>query len=537
MTTRARAPLTPTLLAAALAGMVVYAGVHWGALVAGGSDSYGYVSEAALLLRGELTVNQEDVVRPSPWPLANHTWAPLGYRPSPSVRSAIVPVYAPGLPLLMALLEIPLGFCGAFLVVPLSGGLAIWCTYALGRRMFGSPRIALAGAVLVATSPVFLYQLMNAMSDVPVAAAWTLALYLAAADWPLASGVAMAVTLAIRPNLVLLPVVIAVWFLVRQWRQDRSAAIRTALRFSVGVLPSIVGIAWLYAHLYESAWTSGYGSLTDLYSFAFLATNLRQFAEWFAEVELPLLVIVLLATIVRPAFPRSPIPHARILLGGTILAVLLSYVFYQPFDVWWYLRFLLPMWPVMMLLTAAALEGLALRWWPSRRVIVAGLAVALLTSQGLATAVNRGAFGLGAGERRYIDIARFVAGYTEPAAVILAMQHSGSLRLYAGRLTLRYDVLDPEWLDRTVDYLQSIGRKPYFVLDGFEVEAFRTRFAGTSRLGALAWPPMATRGTIAVYDPIDQRPGSTPIAIPPSSIPRGEWCDTPQTAPPVLRMK
>jgi hypothetical protein len=230
-------------------------------------------------------------------------------------------------------------------------------------------------------------------------------------------------------------------------------------------------------------------------------------------------------------------PSAPVLLGGTIATVLLSYVFYQPFDVWWYLRFLLPMWPVMMLLTAATLEGMARRWFPSRRAMVVGMTAVILASRGVATAHSRGAFGLGIGERRYIDLARFIAGYTPTDAVIVTVQHSGSLRLYAGRLTLKYDVLDPEWLDRTVDYLQSIGRRPYFVLDGPEVEAFKARFGKASRLGALAWPPMATRGSIAVYDPIDQRPGSTPIAIAQTSIPRGEWCDLPQTAPPVLRMK
>ena len=46
----------------------------------------------------------------------------------------------------------------------------------LGRRLFGAPGTALWGAALVASSPAFLYQLMNAMSDVPVMAAWTLAL-------------------------------------------------------------------------------------------------------------------------------------------------------------------------------------------------------------------------------------------------------------------------------------------------------------------------------------------------------------------------
>ena len=58
----------------------------------------------------------------------------------------------------------------------------------LGRRVFDAPGVALWGAALVATSPVFLYQLMNAMSDVPVTAAWTLALVLAVSGWPLAAG-------------------------------------------------------------------------------------------------------------------------------------------------------------------------------------------------------------------------------------------------------------------------------------------------------------------------------------------------------------
>ena len=89
--------------------------------------------------------------------------------------AAIVPLYAPGLPLLMALGQAIFGFCGAFFVVPLCAALTIWLTYAVGRRVFDRPGIALWGAALVAASPVFLYQSMNAMSDVPVTAACTTA--------------------------------------------------------------------------------------------------------------------------------------------------------------------------------------------------------------------------------------------------------------------------------------------------------------------------------------------------------------------------
>ena len=108
------------LAAGMLALAVLYAGVRWGALVAGGSDSYGYVSQAGYWQRGSVVV-QEDVIRPSPWPGAALTWAPLGYRPYPNRPDAIVPLYAPGLPLLMALCQLIAGYCGAFLVVPLCG--------------------------------------------------------------------------------------------------------------------------------------------------------------------------------------------------------------------------------------------------------------------------------------------------------------------------------------------------------------------------------------------------------------------------------
>src|SRR5262249_794882 len=182
---------------------VLAAGLRWGAMVAGGADSYGYISQAALWHRG-LPIVRQDVVGASPWPDPAETWAPLGYRPSPHERGAIVPIYPPGLPLLMALFQTIGGFCAAFLVVPISGALTVWLTFVLGRRVVGAAGVALWSAVLVSTSPVFLYQLMNAMSDVPVTAFWSLALVLAIIGRPLASGLAASIAIAIRPNLVVL---------------------------------------------------------------------------------------------------------------------------------------------------------------------------------------------------------------------------------------------------------------------------------------------------------------------------------------------
>ena len=125
-------------LAAGLLAIVVIAiAVQFGSTVAGGSDSYGYVSQAGLWRGGQLTVDQDLAAR-VPWPLAIETLAPLGYRPAPGRPNAVVPIYPAGLPLLMALFQLVGGYCAAFLVVPGCGALTVWLTYALGRRLSAS---------------------------------------------------------------------------------------------------------------------------------------------------------------------------------------------------------------------------------------------------------------------------------------------------------------------------------------------------------------------------------------------------------------
>jgi hypothetical protein len=529
--------LVASVTAALLAIVTAGAGVRWGAMVAGGADSYGYVSQAGYWQRGGVVV-QEDVIRPSPWPGAALTWSPLGYRPSPRQVDAIVPLYAPGLPLLMALGQLVAGFCGAFFIVPLCGGLTIWLTFALGRRVFDAPWIALWGAGLLTCSPVFLYQLMNAMSDVPVTAAWMLALVLALSRRPFSAGLAMSAAIAIRPNLAPLAAVLVAWLAVTEGsRGGWSRAASECARFIVGVAISVIGIALFNARVYESAMTSGYGTTSDLYALRYFSTNVRQFAEWTADVETPIVALAALFFAMPGLLPPPRVANARLLLGGSLLVVLLSYVFYQPFDVWWYLRFLLPMWPILMLLTAAGTESIVRRFLRPVYSFAITAAVLLCAWHGIRTAVDRSVFDLGRSERRYIDVARFIASHTDPGAVIFSVQHSGSLRLYADRLTLRYDALDPLWLDRAIAHLQAAGRHPYYVLDGAESAAFRDRFGASSHLGTLDWPPMATLGaTIAVYDPLDRRADASPLAI---ASTRGTHalCDPPYSWPPVLRMK
>jgi hypothetical protein len=116
-------------LAISLSVAILALGVAWGTFAASGSDSYGYVSQAELWLRGQVRVPQPWTTD-LPWPAVTLTFAPLGYRPA-TVPHTIVPAYPSGLPLLMAAASVTAGPTGPFYVVPLLGALAVWLTYRL----------------------------------------------------------------------------------------------------------------------------------------------------------------------------------------------------------------------------------------------------------------------------------------------------------------------------------------------------------------------------------------------------------------------
>jgi len=547
---RAFASLSTTQASLATAVVAVLAGaasVHFGSTVVGGADSYGYLSQAGLWQQRELLI-RGDIIRQSPWPLAIETWAPLGYRPAAGRIDAVAPLYPPGLPILMAGVQRVFGYCGAFFIVPLATAAAVALTFLLGVGVFARPTPSFWAAALVAASPAFLFQSMNPMTDVPVVAAWTLVLVLAVADRPLAAGLAMALALAIRPNLVLIAAAVGVWIALRDWRAWRSNGqmpVRT-LRTIVGVAPAVIGIAWFNRYLFGSPLVSGYGSLDSLYALSHVSKNVSQFTTWLFETETPIVLASVLFFVAPRWVGETRAPFPRVLVGGVMLAVALSYVFYLPFDGWTYLRFLLPMWPVLMLSIAVALEAAARRWVAIHAgagalpQLLALACVALAVWRGVGIASERGTFDLWRGERKYADIGRYLSDHTGARAVILSFQHSGSIRLYADRLTMRWDQLDVAWLDRAIEYLISVGRHPYIVVDGDEAQLFRELFGTQNQLGRLDWTPMAAlprRQPVMIFDAGDRRARQTETIADSGEGSAGWRCIQPQRWPPRLRME
>ena len=166
------------------------------------------------------------------------------------------------------------GHAASFLVVPLTGGLLVWSTFLIGRRL-GSDRLGLAGAWLVATSPTFLMMFKSQMSDVPAAAFWTLATYWifgATVRSAVTAGVAASLAILIRPNLLPLAAVLAGW---TAFSSQRSRLVA----FALATLPGCVIVAALNNRLFGSPLTSGYGELSALFSAGNIDDTISSYVE------------------------------------------------------------------------------------------------------------------------------------------------------------------------------------------------------------------------------------------------------------------
>ena len=68
------------------------------------------------------------------------------------------------------------------------------------------------------------------------------------------------------------------------------------------------------------------------------------------------------------------------------------------------------------------------------------------------------------GESVYYSTGRYLRRVLPKNAIILSMQHSGTLRMYGERLTMRYDWLEGPWYQRALETLVAKGYRPYLVL-------------------------------------------------------------------------
>jgi hypothetical protein len=497
----------PAACAAAIVTIAV--GWSWGTHVAGGSDSYCYLNEAELLASGQLRELQP-LATDVPWPNATWSCVPAGHAPAAGAAGAVVPICPAGYPLMMAAARFIAGRPGMFAVVPALGGLAVWFVFVLTRRL-GGPVAGITGAVLVAASPVFLYQVVQPMSDVPALSLWLASLLVAwrAVERPgwrnaVLAGAMTGAAVLVRPNLVPLAAIVGLWVSAAPGATLRSRVVPAAA-FGAALVPFALLVMLIQNAMYGAPLKSGYGDLGALFTADHVLPNLVRYPRWLLETQTPFIALALVAPWASGS--RATRSGAPWCLLAFVAATIACYLPYVVFDAWWYLRFLLPALAVVLSLSAAVAVGAIARLPLPWRAPVLGVAAGTLVIAYVTIAAHRQVFELRQLESRFRTAGEYVEAHLPADAVVLTVHQSGSVRFYSGLPTIVWAEIDSAALDRALDYLRSRNRRPYLLFETWEEPQFRQRFAATSAIGRLEWPPLAEIDRdVRIYDPAQYAP-------------------------------
>ncbi len=433
--------------------------------VPGGSDNSGYFNEARLLAHGRVHTPMRTLAG-IPAAEVPYLYVPLGFKPAGGADGQLVPTYPPGLPLLLVSASSIAGWDHAgdlVLIIHSLAGLAL--VFALGRACGLPGAWALAGAAILAASPLYLFTSLQALSDVP-AAAWATAAVVAAmrsrerTGWALASGACISVGLLIRPNnfLIAIPVVIAMGLSPR----------RVAL-MALGSLPGVLAFMAINRAAYGSPLEVGYGAIGNEFHTSLIFGTLGFYVRW-----LPLLLspVVLFAPSILALLGRAP--RLTCVLASWALAYGGFFSAYRwTHEQWWFLRFLLPAAPAL-IVSGLLVPYLWLEWVKELRprALARLLPLFLIPACICVELGQSGPFGearsIGHGERKYGRVSRWLSDHAPKDSAVVASQASGALFYFTSFTLLRYEDMSPSISQRAEVALQSKGRPLYAVLFPFE---------------------------------------------------------------------
>jgi hypothetical protein len=434
------------------------------AAVAGGSDSSGYMNQARLMAYGRVHVQPRTIQELPAADVPPYLYVPLGFKPAPD-GNGMVPTYPAGLSLFILAMEPLAGWKHAGDAAAILHSLAgLAATYALAR-MFGLGwRWAFLGAAIVAASPLYILMSLTAMSDVP-SLVWTTLAVLAAWKsrerplWALAAGAAVAVDVLLRPTnlLAFLPIGVALGLSPRRW-----------LLLFVGGLPGAVFFAAHSMAAYGSMATTGYGDASEGFGVRFVRETLVHCAVWMPALFTPVVILGI-------AFPwlGSVPPRLRWILGVWILPCVGFYSAYKcTHETWWYLRFLLPIVPAVVVASLLVLRQLCAR---ALRRGVFDLAPLALAAALLLLAENSRVFCrrlyplvVAQEEHRYERIAGWMEKNLPADAVCVTMQASGAIYYYTHYTFIRWDFIDKADVGKIESAVRRSGRPLYAILFPFE---------------------------------------------------------------------
>ena len=365
-------------------------------------------------------------------------------------------------------LAIAVGGLGAAFYVPLAAGVGIVALAYRAARNMASPLAAAATAMVVAWNPVLTNMVVQPMSDAPAAFWYVLALtlLLGPRSRPVAAGLAFAMSVWTRP--LVLALAPALLVLLPRRRE-------AFLRFAAGSAPVFLAMAGMQWLMYGSPLRTGYGGAAGLFTTENIGRHLGAFARWTLAVHGPLFVAAFVAGIWRG-------PRRLVLAAVTgLLAGAAPYLFnLQYFDDWDVVRYILPGLVPCVIVAVLGAVSLAQQALPRRSAVLAVLVLAAASAAGSFRFVaGQSTWNLVRQESRYAAVAEWFSQRTPEESLVFADLHSGSLRLYANRPTLRWVRMPPGSLAATVQEARRRGIACYAVFDDeAEARSFERQFPG-----------------------------------------------------------
>jgi hypothetical protein len=455
---------------------------------AGGSDSSGYLNLTAMFLEGRVHRPAPGLARLLPpgrdWRHRDRelVFVPLGFVRAPE-RGQMAPYYPPGVPALMALLGLLLGPGGPFLLGPIAAALGVWLTQRLGIEAGLDRWTALAPAAVLALHPVYLRMALEPLSDVVATVLTTgaVALALAARRGPARAapaGALFVAALAVRPaNFLVLPALVVVL----------APELRLGIRFLLGALPGALLLAAYQWAVYGHPLRTGYGDVGPLLALGHFPDR---FAFYTASLSRTLTFLVPLAALALPFLPAAA-ARVRAALLVWFLAYLLFYCCYRPYEIWTYLRFLLPALPALLVAATLALRHAfraTARWLerlghpPAFAAFAAGILLMAVLAKEQAHSEHRQVFDVAREEAIYPRMSRLAASLLAPGAPVLGRDFSGALLHYTDLAPLRYDGLDPARAEDLSRHALGLGLELHALVWSAERKELEAKAPGDWRL-------------------------------------------------------
>ncbi|MDQ6801320.1 MAG: glycosyltransferase family 39 protein [Acidobacteriota bacterium] len=441
------------MIAAAVYGLTLFLHRSTGA---GGADSSGYLNEARMIAAGQTSVPIRLLsVLHLPSDYA-YVFTPLGFAPSRRHPGRMVPTYPPGLPAHFAVAGIIGGWSQAPFLMPLIAGfVSIALLFVLARQFGLNTWQSAAACAILAVCPIFLFMTAQPMSDV-FATMWTLAAIVCAIaaerkpSLALLAGAAFGISVCVRPSNLLAAIAIA--FALR-WRPSRLVlAVAAAIPFAIALM------SWNYA-LYGNAIVTGYGEVGGLLSWGNARIRVPHYAYWlFAQLTPLVFPGGLLA-----GFDRRIDPFRRAVLVLWFVPFFTFYCFYEPYDTWWYTRFLLPAIPPLIIGFLLLIRNVRLRI--AAFLVIVILFVAVRQDRKPLKPLN-----VGSEESIYPEIAARFGPELPRDAIIMNGLFSGSFLYYLDRDCVRYDQLDNDRFQLLRAYAMNANLRWYAVLPQHEWE-------------------------------------------------------------------